>query len=194
MNSRENAQATRTAAEMIKHRLMSLQEAASMIPVFDKPAGQRCPHQRHRKGCAIYATRPFGCQMWNCRWLVSNDTIDLPRPDRCHYVIDIMPDFVTLVDNDTGVPTNVEVVQIWVDPDYPEAHRAPELRAYIERQGEKGIAAIIRYSEKRAMTIFPPSMSKDGQWHEVSHGKVRPTRTAEERFAGIATAQKVKVG
>jgi Putative zinc- or iron-chelating domain len=194
LNSGEDAQATRTAAEMIKHRLLSLKEAASMIKTFDKPAGQACQYQRHGKGCTIYDRRPLSCRVWNCRWLVNDDADDLRRPDRSHYVIDVMPDFVTLVDNDTGARTNVEVVQIWVDPSYPDAHRDPELRAYIERQGQKGIAAIIRYSEMRAMTIFPPSMSSDGQWHEVTHGEVRPRRTAAERFAGIASARKVKVG
>jgi hypothetical protein len=194
MNSREDAQAKRTAAEMIKHRLLSLKEAATMIKNFDKPAGQRCRYQRHGKGCAIYDRRPLGCRVWNCRWLINDDADDLRRPDRSHYVIDIMPDFVTLVDDETGARTNVEVVQIWVDPDFPDTHRNPELRAYIERRGQDGIAAIIRYSEMRAMTIFPPSMSQDGQWHEITHGEVRPTRTAEERLAGIASAQKVKVG
>jgi hypothetical protein len=105
-----------------------------------------------------------------------------------------MPDFITLVYDETGALTNVEVVQIWVDPSYPDAHRDPALRAYIERRGEEGIAGIVRYSELRAITIFPPSMSKDGEWHEVTHGQVKPERTALERFEGIASARKVKVG
>lgn len=194
LNSREDAQATRTAAEMIKHRLLSLQEAADMIKTFDKPAGKACQYQRHGKGCTIYDHRPLGCRVWNCRWLVNDDCDDLRRPDRSHYVIDIMPDFVTLVDDETGVRTNVEVVQIWIDPSYPDAHRDPALRDWIERRGQDGIAAIIRYNESRAMTIFPPSMSKDGEWHEVTHGVCTPGRSADERLAGIASAQRVKVG
>ena len=57
-----------------------------------------------------------------------------------------------------------------------------------------GIAAIIRYSEREAFTLFPPTMSSDGQWHEQHHGTVKPERTPEERFAGIAEARKVKLG
>ena len=193
LNSREDAQATHTAAEMIKHGLLSLKEAAIMLKTFDKPAGQTCQYQRHGKGCTIYNRRPLGCRVWNCRWLV-NDSGNVRRPDRSHICIDVMPDFVTLVDNETGERTNVEVVQIWIDPSYPDAHRDPALREYIERRGQDGIAAIIRFSEMRAMTIFPPSMSKDGQWHEITHGEVRPERTAMERFEGIASAQKVKIG
>lgn len=194
MTSRQDEDSTRTAAEMIKAGMLSLKEAAGMIKVFDKPAGQRCPHQRHGKGCAIYSIRPFGCRFWNCRWLVSDDTTDLRRPDRAHYVLDVLPDFVTVVNNETGERTNIEVVQIWVDPAYPEAHRDPELRAYLNRRGEDGIGALIRYGSGNAITLFPPSMSADGQWHEIRHGEMRPEHTAEERWAGLATARKVKFG
>ena len=194
MSAAQNAAANRTAASMVEHGLLSIKELAGMVKVFDKPAGQRCPHQRHHKGCAIYAKRPLGCRVWNCRWLVNNDCNDLSRPDRSHYVIDVMPDFVTLADNDTGARTNVEVVQIWVDPDHPDAYRDPALRAYMERRGQEGITSIIRYSPDKAVTIFPPSMSKDGEWHEVRHADVKPERTAAERFAGLATAHKIKIG
>jgi len=55
------------------------------------------------KGCAIYAKRPMSCALWNCRWLVNDDTAELSRPDRSPYVIDIMPDYVTVLDRETGV-------------------------------------------------------------------------------------------
>jgi hypothetical protein len=157
---------------------------------FNKPAGQRCPHQRFGKGCAIYNRRPACCALWNCRWLVNNDTADLRRPDRSHYVIDIMPDFITLDDGEHRA--NVEVVQIWVDPNYRDAYRDPALLAYLTRRGEEGIAAIIRYSESDGFVLFPPAMTHDGQWKE-QRGTVKPERTSMERFAGIAQAQRVKV-
>jgi hypothetical protein len=77
------------------------------IEDFDKPAGQRCPHQRHGKGCRVYEKRPFGCTFWVCRWLVDDDTKDLERPDRSHYVIDSSPDFVTDQD-DTPIRMHIE--------------------------------------------------------------------------------------
>ena len=43
--------APKTLAAMIEHGIMSIDDAASMTPDFDKPAGERCPHQRHHKGC-----------------------------------------------------------------------------------------------------------------------------------------------
>jgi hypothetical protein len=133
-----------------------------MLGEFNKPAGQRCPFQKHGKGCACYARRPMGCRVWNCRWLVNNDTADLRRPDRSHYVIDIMPDYIRV----NGEPK--QVVQIWVDPDYPHAHRDPALRAYIERRGAEGIVALVRFNEYDGLLLVPPNMASDGQWHELS--------------------------
>ena len=62
--------------------LLTPREAANTVTDFDKPAGERCPHQRHHKGCNIYSTRPFGCRIWLCRWLAEDDTAELSRPDR----------------------------------------------------------------------------------------------------------------
>jgi hypothetical protein len=76
-----------------------------------------------------------------------------------------MPDFVTLqIDN---IKSNIQVVQIWVDPKYPHAHRDPALRDWLFDLGEKRIASIIRYNEKECLCIFPPNLSDDGRWHEV---------------------------
>jgi hypothetical protein len=73
------------------------------VPEIGKLAGQRCKNQRFRKGCALYHTpfKPITSNTWNCRWLVNDDTADLPRPDRSHYVIDINPDYLTLTNGVT---------------------------------------------------------------------------------------------
>lgn len=135
--------------------------------VVHKKAGERCPHQRHHKGCAVYALRPVACEMWNCRWLVSDDTADLPRPDRCHYVIDIMPDIIRLRDNATGEAQELYVVVVWVDPDYRDAYKDPALLRYIERRAKADkTPTMIRWSREDAMVLFPPSLCADGQWHE----------------------------
>lgn len=138
-----------------------------LTPVVElhKGANERCKHQRHT-GCTIYAKRPFSCQAWNCRWLLNDDADDLRRPDHSHYVIDVMPDYVTARDNNTGTEQHCQVVQIWVDPRFPDAHRDPALRAYLLRRGEDGIASIIRYSASDGFVLFPPNMSADHQWHE----------------------------
>jgi tRNA isopentenyl-2-thiomethyl-A-37 hydroxylase MiaE len=83
-------------------------------------------------------------------------------------VIDVMPDYITIRNNETGTAEYVEVVQIWVDPNYPEAHRDPALRAYIERRSHEGVAALIRWDNTEGMVIFAPAMSGDRRWHEVT--------------------------
>lgn len=143
------------------------------VAEVNKDAGQRCAHQRMGKGCAIYDKRPSSCRYWNCRWLADPEsTPDLSRPDRSHYVLDIVPDYVTTVNNDTGEKHHVQVVQIWIDPRYPLAHRDPQLRAYLLRLGEEGIAAIVRYDSSKAVIIFPPNMATDGKWHEEGDAQV----------------------
>jgi hypothetical protein len=142
------------------------------VPSIDKGAGVRCRHQRSGKGCAVYArpNMPLDCQLWSCRWLTEDDTADLSRPDRAHYVIDIMPDFVTMT-YEGEPPRRVPVVQIWIDPKFPDAHRDPALRAFIARRGERdGMAALIRWNNQDAFVIFPPAIASDGKWHEEHSG------------------------
>jgi hypothetical protein len=190
LSKRDNSE---TARLMVEHGMLSVRDAARAMPDFDKPAGERCPHQRHT-GCKVYDRRPLACRLWNCRWLVNDDADELRRPDRSHYVLDVMPDFITLEDNQTGTRTNIQVVQVWCDPNYPDAHLDPALRRWLDRRGKDGIAAIIRYSSAKAFTLFPPAMSSDGQWHEVHHGTMITERSPEDHFAGIAAAKKIIVG
>lgn len=159
--------AARPAAQaMIDHGLATAESFIGMRDDFHKAANVRCPHQHHRKGCAIYAHRPFGCRTWSCRWLVNDDTTGLRRPDRAHYVIDMIPDYVIYVDHATGNRTPIQVIQVWLDPSFPHAHRDPALRAYLERRAAQGTAALIRLSDRKAFSLFAPAMSDDGQWHE----------------------------
>jgi hypothetical protein len=48
-------------------------------------------------------------------------------------------------------------------PAYPDAHRDPALRAWLDR---RALSALVRYDDKRALVIAPPSVRSDGQWHE----------------------------
>jgi hypothetical protein len=139
------------------------------VPQLNKPAGQRCKHQSFAKGCRVYRTAKFpaSCALWNCRWLVNDDCDDLSRPDRSHYVIDVMPDFITTRDDATGETRNIQVVQIWIDPKHPEAHKDPALRRYLFRRAEQGIAGLIRFSTREGFVIFAPPFDVNGQWHVI---------------------------
>jgi len=146
------------------------------LPVLDKPANQRCEHQRHSKGCAIYATRPYACRTWSCRWVSDRTATEgMPRPDRAHYVIDIVPDHIDLMaDESTGETRRVNVVTVWCDPAYRDAWRAPELRAFMLRMAEQWqLATTVRWNSSDALVVFPPPFDKAGQWHEVRGVGVR---------------------
>src|SRR5262252_4508162 len=113
MKAGADARVPQTAAAMVASGMADAAELTGMRRDFDKPAGKRCPHQRHHKGCNIYASRPFGCRVWNCRWLVESDVADIRRPDRCHYVIDLMPDFIDLNPHDGSAPIKFQVAVVW---------------------------------------------------------------------------------
>jgi hypothetical protein len=167
------------------------QLCCKLLPVrtIGKLAGQRCKHQRHHKGCAVYhrlARVSPECKLWNCRWLVGDDTPELSRPDRSHYVLDVMPDFVTLRDDATGEAQQIQVVQIWVDPDYPDAHRDPALRAYLERRAKDNIIGLVRWNDTAGMALFPPSLSENGQWNEKRSGVREKAHTPEELLRALS--------
>lgn len=150
------------------------------VPEVGKPALTRCQHQRHGKGCAIYADRPLSCRLWSCLWLTTDAaTAELSRPDRSHYVIDPVPDYVTATHED-GRLEDHPVMQIWVDERYPDAHRDPALRAMLDRLG---VLSLVRTGSDRAFLLVPPSRNADGVWEErtsnVNMERVRdPDRTA----------------
>jgi hypothetical protein len=166
------------------------QLCCKLLPVrsLDKGAGERCKHQRHGKGCAVYhqlgSVSPE-CRLWSCRWLINDDAADLRRPDRSHYVIDLVPDFVSLRDNATGELQHIQVVQIWVDPKFPDAHRDPALRAYLERRAKDNIIGLVRWDNEKAIALFPPQLSNDGRWHEQSSNFRTHAHTPEEKVAAL---------
>jgi len=170
------------------------QLCCKLLPVrsLDKGAGERCRHQSHARGCKVY--HQLGrvspeCRLWSCRWLVNDDAGDLRRPDRSHYVLDIMPEYVTLQDGE-GKRTPIPVVQIWVDPSHPDAHRDPALRAWLQRRAiAEGVAGLVRYSDTAGFVIFPPSLSDDGQWHEAESNLVGPTHSIGEVMQALGTGK-----
>jgi hypothetical protein len=161
------------------------------VPPLQKKAGEKCKHQKFGKGCAVYhrAGFPPECGWWSCRWLASNDTADLSRPDRSHYVIDVMPDYITLTHNETGEQQNIQVVQIWCDPKHPDAHRDPALREYLRRRGDEGIMGLVRYGvAHETLMLVPPQMVADGQWHEVDSTVVNVSQEKEHTLTDMMRA------
>lgn len=161
-------------------KLMPIQE-------IDKAAGARCPHQKVGVGCKIYARRPTPCRLWSCRWLMQADTADLRRPDRSHYVLDPIPDYVTAVNHVAGTEVVIPCIQIWVDPSYPDAHRDPALRRYLERQSAEGWVGLVRLGASDGLLLVPPAMADDNQWHEQTSESANREHRLHETIASIAT-------
>jgi hypothetical protein len=165
------------------------QLCCKLLPVVElaKPAGHRCHFQRSGKGCTIYQRRPGACRFWACRGRPDKaETEGVPRPDRAHYVIDVMPDYVRMTEKETGEVRDVGVVQVWVDQAFRDAWDTPTMRAFMLRQAvEKGLATIIRYTEREAITVFPPPFDvATGEWHIIRDGEI-VSRT-EHEYAVLA--------
>jgi hypothetical protein len=157
----------------------SCQLCCTLLPVRElaKGANTRCEHQRFGKGCGVYGRHPLPCKLWSCVWLTTpGETRDMRRPDRAHYCVDPLPEFITRKFDD-GRERKDEVVQVWCDPRHPEAHRDPALRVYLER---RGLPAIIRFDSQRGLVIVPPQLTDTGEWFELESTVSEGEHTAEE--------------
>lgn len=160
----------------------SCTSCCTWVPVerpLNKPAGVACRHVGS-KGCRIHPTRPDVCRYWNCAWLYQAETAAMKRPDHAGYLIDPMPQ--TLMVENTPWP----VLQVWVDPERPHAHRDPALRDYLNEMGRQHqMPALIRWAHPtpqegaESMLLVPPSMRTDNQWHEQRQAMVTHERMAE---------------
>lgn len=139
--------------------------------VFKKAAGVTCQHVGC-DGCSIYNERPGSCRAWSCLWLHGMRDL-VKRPDEAGYCVDPVPDYVTMNDKDNNlVDQKLLVVQVWVDPNRPDAHRDPDLRSFLDRMArERGCAALVRIPPPvgKGIVLFPPSLltGSNGKWHEV---------------------------
>jgi len=73
-----------------------------------------------------------------------------------------MPDKVTIDSSEYGVSQEFRAIQIWCDPDYPDAHRDPALRAHLERLSKRNILALVRYNAVDALVLLPPVFTGHG--------------------------------
>jgi hypothetical protein len=63
----------------------------------------------------------------------------------------------------------------WVDPKYPDKHRDPALRHWMARRAEQGIASVVRFNSREALTIFAPPFGDAGEWHEIMATSIEKT-------------------
>ena len=170
------------------------QLCCKLLPVrsLKKKASERCKYQKVGKGCMVYQQPgfPVECHVWSCRWLLQEaGTENMHRPDRAHYCLDVMPDYVTIV-IDGSERINVEVIQIWCDPGFPDAHRDPALRAYLE---SNRLFGLVRFNESKAIHLMPPFASQDRKWHEIKGGNLEPQHTPEQLATAAGLLPRVTV-
>lgn len=129
-------------------------------------------HLKH-KGCSIYKQRPDVCAAWKCAWLYQPEAKILKRPDHGGYAVDCCLQEILINEHP------VHVIQVWIDPHRRDAHKAPELRAYLgEMARVHRLPAIIRWPDgkaqegEQAMVLFAPCQTDDGQWAEVASGMI----------------------
>lgn len=153
------------------------------IVALRKPANTRCQYQSFKRGCVVHghpSAFPVACRTWSCLWLGSTEVSGLPRPDRAHYVLDMDTCEVPMANTD-GSSVRVSCFQIWVDPAWPNAWRAPALRAWMEREGARLKAGfVIRWGPVKALLVLPPVFDKtNGEWHEIPGSGI--PRTARDQ-------------
>jgi hypothetical protein len=146
-----------------------------------KGANCRCKHQRAGRGCAIHSHKPMSCSLWNCRWLVNDDTDDQPRPDRSGIVLDIIPDVLRMTFNDAE-PQTVPAIVAWVDPRRRDAYKTEAFKRYVARQT---VPVLVRFSATEGTVLLPPKLTgrDDIIEHESSLGSDMPTTLAEKAAA-----------
>lgn len=154
-----------------------------VVPVekpLNKPAGVRCVHLRH-KGCSIYKQRPDVCAAWSCAWLYQPEAKILRRPDNSGYAVDCCLQEILI----NELP--VHVIQVWIDPARREAHKAPELRAYLAEMAKRHrLPAIVRWPDAKAQegetatVLFAPCLTDNGDWAEVSSGMIPQAELARK--------------
>lgn len=179
------------------------QLCCKLLPVRElrKGANEKCKFQKVGKGCTVYNSNlmPPSCRLWNCRWLIDpEDTAELSRPDRSHYVIDALPDYALAQSDDGGEPFKIPVVQVWVDPRFRDAHRDPALRRYLAMLGETlGMAALIRYDASEAFILFPPALTADNQFREhdrnESLGREHTAQEVWDALDAVGLKSQIKV-
>lgn len=175
--------------KMIERGLITVRAAAETLRDFDKPAGEKCPHQCS-KGCRVYERRPLACRFWSCAWVGGMiGTERLRRPDRTRYVINPVPDYVE-ADDERG-HFKIAVIEIWCDPNFPDAWRDPALLAYLEYRARKdGCAALIRYGSDDAQFVAAPPLTHNHTWQIKPRAKATGgTHTWEQKLDAIGPIQ-----
>lgn len=151
-----------------------------LLPVrsIGKKAHTKCQHQVEG-GCGIYAQRPFDCFVWSCAWALG---ADLDKPSEAGYLIDASPDFVTVA-REGEADVHIPVLQVWLDPERPDAHRSPLLRDFLDAKRIPGLCRVTNQSE--GFVLVPPSIASDNKWHALTSNVTMEHEHSADEIAAV---------
>ena len=114
------------------------------VQELSKPNGQWCPHCITGRGCAIYASRPNECRVFQCGYLLWPELGEHWLPARSKLVAAYKPDGMEII--------------FHVDPGFPNAWRGEPY--YSEIRGMAGQAAGTSYTifvqiGRKVIAVFP---------------------------------------
>lgn len=143
-----------------------------------KPKGEWCQHACS-KGCGIYASRPEGCQAFECFWLanpVAEKTgavlfKDDERPDKVKVV------FCAASDSRTGTqvrhPQKKTMFPAWAAHEsFPGAALGEKAQKVIKRLLELGIAVAVNSDTACRQIYYPPDEDGTALIYDVPAGSV----------------------
>jgi hypothetical protein len=115
------------------------------VPEIEKLKGDWCPHCKRGVGCRIYESRPEGCRIFLCGWLVNPRFGPEWKPDRSKMII-------TVAQDGNGL-------DFQCDPGFPQAWRKEPYHAQIVRLATVAAdeGGRITITVGRRMTIISPS-------------------------------------
>jgi hypothetical protein len=115
------------------------------IEELEKPAGTWCRHVVMGKGCGIYENRPGVCQTFNCQWLLDPSLGAEWKPEKAKFVM--YPD-----------RNNTEVLNISVDPAFPDARTKPsflpKIKQWVADGATLGRIVVVRVGTR--LTVILP--------------------------------------
>lgn len=107
--------------------------------------------------------------MWSCAWVLDENLPAFLEPKKCHFVIDCLPDECAMLEN--GKQVMKQVVQMWVDPGYPNAWQEPAARWAMEFYGLNfQLPTLVRFGNEKGIFVMPSILSPDNKWHYAMSG------------------------
>lgn len=123
---------------------------------LEKPPGVWCRHAVAGKGCGIYEDRPPVCRRFYCQWMLDSRMGPEWKPDKARFVIFSIPE--------------KKVLNVVVDPDFPNAWTKPPffaaIKGWAQDGAELGRLVLVRIGA-RLVVVLPGRI--------VDLGKVDPS-------------------